>query len=876
MALPVSRPVGDWPLILCGPILRRVTPNSVAVFVALKSKARVVLELYRTRSPGPFDAPNQSVAHDTVALGANLHVCVVEWRSNTPLVSNQIYGYDLLITVPGGSGQRLGDIAPNLLTGPYKLGYDERLPSFVLPPNLRDLVVVHGSCRKPHGNKPDAGADALAILDDVIAGSHASPLRRPHHLILTGDQIYADDVSIALLETLRSTARDLLGWAGDETFPPAVAGGARLAPGDPLVIPGQKRREYIRKHTKLSSDHVDGHLMFLGEFYAMYLFAWSDALWPRETGAANPSVRLPSAQELDSAVVSGDVDTDRGNVHAFAADLPRVRRALANVPSLMMFDDHEVTDDWYLDGKWAADARADAASRQIMRNALAGYAVFQDWGNQPENYRSGTLGLDILNALRYYEQSRLAPIESQPTMLDALLDLRPQRTPLAQRMRWDWQYSQAGADYQIVALDTRTFRGYAGVNKDASSLIGSDPAKTDEQLVADALPMGFQLLSRKPADGRVTIVVSPAPVIGHPFVEMGQRAMVMGGPNSVITLQAKLASDTAELQRLQTQVDPTSRAIWQSRIDSLIDSVRKLPRQIAEAKVAASRVGEECDNEAWSANRHAFEDLLRRLSGFGRVVILSGDVHYAFSAQMAYFPTSANAGAARLVQFCSSALRNEARDTRMLATLGFEGLRSTLGWLGFDRDLTVLASDFKRGMDAAVLAPGVDPAMAANASRLFFQVEMNDRLKRPAVIPNAHYMEKTVFEKMRDLARDPVSGRDLTAWRYSITYLQDTRDVSSRTEDWASLAAALGASANATHRNRMFVGSERSIVGQNNVGLVRFSASIAGGAIDQVRQRLYWQAAAGTTGQATRIAMFTEHLAKLSIPGTDELPEVMP
>src|SRR5207245_335424 len=105
---------------------------------------------YKGASPGSFDTPLQSRGHDTVALGANLHVCVVEWRSSTPLEPNQLYGYDLLITV-GGTARRLGDLMPNLLAEPYKLGYDERLPSFALPPNLKDLVVANGSCRKPHG-----------------------------------------------------------------------------------------------------------------------------------------------------------------------------------------------------------------------------------------------------------------------------------------------------------------------------------------------------------------------------------------------------------------------------------------------------------------------------------------------------------------------------------------------------------------------------------------------------------------------------------------------------------------------------------------------------------------------------------------------------
>ena len=32
--------------------------------------------------------------------------------------------------------------------------------------------------------------------------------------------------------------------------------------------------------------------------------------------------------------------------------LPKVRRALANVPTYMIFDDHEISDDWFLNPTW--------------------------------------------------------------------------------------------------------------------------------------------------------------------------------------------------------------------------------------------------------------------------------------------------------------------------------------------------------------------------------------------------------------------------------------------------------------------------------------------------------------------------------------------
>ena len=116
----------------------------------------------------------------------------MEWKGPPSLQSNHVYGYDILTRVVGDDRtmRGLGELKPNLLSQPYKIGYDELLPTFVVPPNLSDLV-VHGSCRKPHGNSPGAGTDALAIVDELLQSSHAVPAQRPHFQIFTGDIVYS-------------------------------------------------------------------------------------------------------------------------------------------------------------------------------------------------------------------------------------------------------------------------------------------------------------------------------------------------------------------------------------------------------------------------------------------------------------------------------------------------------------------------------------------------------------------------------------------------------------------------------------------------------------------------------------------------------------
>jgi hypothetical protein len=70
-------------------------------------------------------------------------------------------------------------------------------------------------------------------------------------------------------------------------------------------------------------------------------------------------------------------------VQEFYAGPPKVRRLLANVPTYMPFDDHEVTDDWNLSGRWVENVNAKPLGRAILRNGLLSFALFQAWGNDP-------------------------------------------------------------------------------------------------------------------------------------------------------------------------------------------------------------------------------------------------------------------------------------------------------------------------------------------------------------------------------------------------------------------------------------------------------------------------------------------------------------
>jgi len=73
----------------------------------------------------------------------------------------------------------------------------------------------------------------------------------------------------------------------------------------------------------------------------------------------------------------------------------------------MIFDDHDITDDWFQESHRAlleAQLTANPPNKiplRIVRNGLLAYAIFQDWGNQPDDYEEPNLGDKIFYAVRY-------------------------------------------------------------------------------------------------------------------------------------------------------------------------------------------------------------------------------------------------------------------------------------------------------------------------------------------------------------------------------------------------------------------------------------------------------------------------------------------
>ena len=118
----------------------------------------------------------------------------------------------------------------------------------------------------------------VAVVDNLIyaaraSGSYPDTNARPHQLIFGGDQIYADDVALALAETLLETGKNLMAyrrvsptlfdWTPGflETLPTGSA--VNFTMDSPEVAPGPERERFIKQYSGYTTTERAGHLMFL-------------------------------------------------------------------------------------------------------------------------------------------------------------------------------------------------------------------------------------------------------------------------------------------------------------------------------------------------------------------------------------------------------------------------------------------------------------------------------------------------------------------------------------------------------------------------------------------------------------------------------------
>lgn len=758
------------PLVLVGPIVRRVELSSVSVWIVCKSARNCSLKV--------FDADNtiaaESVATHTIRLGEHIHVCLLmatPIASGTDLKVRHVYEYDIYFGADEASAPSSSVTlnSPDILDGAGTLdginvsgirwltyGQHAR-PSFITPAeSLVQTRLVHGSCRKPHGE----GDDALAALDDILKVQIATgnePGERVQQLFLTGDQIYADDVSDLLLYMLNDARTVLLGDLFYESLPKVSA-----SEEDETLSPGL-RPNVVRKENRTSeevhftSDEARSHLIRYGEFVSMYMFAWSPVLWPSgfpQRDMVFPSdlwilkLGLPFSGEFTE--VLQDYRKHLALLGDFRKALPKVRRALANISTYMMFDDHEITDDWFLSYPWTKRCLKDnTLSRRIIQNGLAAFTVFQAWGNVPERFGAGTDERKVLDRLTLLATHNGADSddwsELDRLLVPALGNNGPDVEALSGGLEYHFRISFKA--YELIFLNTRTRRAFR---------VTPDDATPDHPMLIAPNRIREQLGGA--SNSQVTVLISPAPVMGVPLLE-------------------EVIQPLAARATLHPEYGPAK-----------------------------------ADLECWSAEKATFEALLSELLPLSQVIILSGDVHYAFSNVLHYWnERSTPAERGTFVQLCSSALLNSpGRGQRGFLGLFQRDPPRRAEYLGWETSGRVLFHQYNRepreGFETNDGSPGVLKYFRETAGTRTW-VAVRPGRPVPAGMPTI-----------------PPPGLHPPAWSYRITFEKDARDAELRGYPGAIASVPVSGSAEAAtlHAKRDDHQRSRVLATYTNIGLIRF------------------------------------------------------
>ena len=353
-------------------------------------------------------------------------------------------------------------------------------------------TILHGSCRKPHFHSDDA----LAQVDVLHKNAFKKQNDFPDLLLMTGDQIYADDVAGPMLKAIHSVI-DRLGLYHEALEGAVVTNTNELATHEHGYYEREQLLPQIATNTVLSSIffgakkkpvftsvNAQNHLIGSAEIIAMYLLVWSDTLW------ADINIDKDGIPQKYHAIF----DKEHEALNGFVKQLPQVRRALAHIPTYMIFDDHDVTDDWNLTRGWEQEVYGNPLSKRMIGNALIGYLLCQGWGNAPKK-----VAPLIAKVQKSMGESGL---NSHDEIIDDLLDFD------------QWHY-RLDTTPPIEVLDTRTQRWRSESNMNKPSGLMDWEALCDFQ---------HSIIGKESV-----IVVSAAPIYGVKVIEAIQKVFTFFG-----------------------------------------------------------------------------------------------------------------------------------------------------------------------------------------------------------------------------------------------------------------------------------------------------------------------------------------------------------
>ncbi|MCW9033750.1 MAG: alkaline phosphatase family protein [Rhodospirillales bacterium] len=491
----MSNAVPSISLVLAGPILRRIERARLAIWMVLTKPIEPTITFSQDI--------NVTQNIKTLSAAENLHYLLINLTLDAELPTDEWIDYQIEL-----DGQNLVSLSPDLLY-PNKSSL-----GFIIPNHIGS--VLHGSCRKPHHQSEDGLIEADRLLAKLINSDSTTDSALPTWpslLVMSGDQIYSDDVAGPMLRAIHSVIEKLdlpaekmkgLGVPDIENSI-ALYGHHDCYYGRADILPKVKGNRALLdmlfdgvKKPIFTTDTAHNHLISLHEHLIMYLLVWSPEPW-KFADLSEPAGLSPENSSL--------YKEEQEIIEHFKSELNRVRRLFAHIPVAMIFDDHDITDDWNLNREWEEAVYGHPFSKRMIANGLSAYFLCQAWGNCPEKFQQ-----DFID--EYAEMLRDPGCKTHQVFHDHILKFEG----------WEYEWK---TEPPLIVIDSRTRRW-----RSENSMV-KPSGLLDWEALCD--------IQQKLYGNKSVLLVSPAPIYGMKLIETIQGIFTWFGKPLVVDAENWMA-----------------------------------------------------------------------------------------------------------------------------------------------------------------------------------------------------------------------------------------------------------------------------------------------------------------------------------------------
>ncbi|MDP2334499.1 MAG: S8 family serine peptidase [Reyranella sp.] len=375
---------------------------------------------------------------------------------------------------------------------------------------------------------------------------------------------------------------------------------------DAGLDPGMRRNPMLRR--------------FLVHNFLLWDVPTFDALLPRVIDSSN----LPIVQPSERGHISPAGGRHAGDFTEYAylyerawAGCPEVRPLLAHIPTFLMLDDHEATDDWNCSLPWARmlHNKNDALRMwpKTLTDSLAAYWMYQGWCNKaPSQWPKEDRRIRALDEA--HRAGRDALPELRRCIHDACFKQEPTKATFQTGLGLDWHY-KLPFDPPFLVPDCRTRRFMVESDEDLRVIDHDSPRRPSSQTI-DAAQLDWMRKILVKRGGPSVAFIAPS----TPLLLQKKVMEIMTKPETTAEAWDTARRAALGLPELPSLIAATSGS---TRLGVATNALLRIFRR---AKDLEHMIRDRSWRDLWD-----LVDSMRQAgSAVKTLVVVSGDVHHNY------------------------------------------------------------------------------------------------------------------------------------------------------------------------------------------------------------------------------------------------------